>query len=324
MEPEIRKRYRWIQLFQKLGNAGIVCLKCGISRPTLRKWLKRYELNGIEGLREESKRPRSSPASKVTTEYENIIIDMRKTRKLGHRRICTELQRLHGISLSVATVHKILKRHNEQYLQRKREYRKKIHRYNRPVPGDRVQMDVCKIAPGLYQYTAIDDCSRYMVVALFKRRTATNSMEFLEQVAEEMPFAIQRIQTDRGAEFFADKFQRQLMEWAIKFRPIKPASPHLNGKVERAQRTVLDEFYSTTDIKSAELEQELAEWQHYYNWQRPHSSLNGKTPMDVVCELMPQTPYNDDVIEQYDISKERLQEQNYKLDLRLRKLKRCL
>jgi len=68
-----------------------------------------------------------------------------------------------------------------------------------------------------------------------------------------MPFAIQRIQTDRGKEFFAYCFQERLMEYGIKFRPIKPRLPHLNGKVERTQRTDLDEFYSTVDINDPEL-----------------------------------------------------------------------
>ncbi|HHE32757.1 MAG TPA: transposase [Chlorobaculum parvum] len=74
-------------------------------------------------------------------------------------------------------------------------------------------MDVCKIVNGKYQRTDIDDCSRYLIVSLFTRRTATTSVIFLEQVLEEMPFPIQRIQTDRGREFFAEKLQRQLIEW---------------------------------------------------------------------------------------------------------------
>nr|WP_288812485.1 hypothetical protein [uncultured Sphingobacterium sp.] len=68
-----------------------------------------------------------------------------------------------------------------------------------------------------------------------------------------MPFAKRRIQTDRGKEFFAYSVQDRLMEWDIKFQPIKPGSPHLNGKVERTQRTDLDEFYSTVDIKDPDL-----------------------------------------------------------------------
>jgi len=108
------------------------------------------------------------------------------------------MKRLYGISISTATVHKILIKNNKQYLKLKRYYRKRQTRYNRPIPGDRVQMDVCKIAPGIYQYTAIDDCSRFKVLQLFPRRTAINTLKFLDTVLEQMPFAIQYIQTDRG------------------------------------------------------------------------------------------------------------------------------
>ena len=72
-------------------------------------------------------------------------------------------------------------------------------------------MDTCKIAPGIYQYTAIDDCSRYRVLDVFNRRSAANTLIFIDKVIEEMPFPIQRIQTDRGTEFFAEKVQRKLM-----------------------------------------------------------------------------------------------------------------
>ena len=108
--------------------------------------------------------------------------------------------------------------------------KKDFIRYQRPIPGDRVQMDTCKIAPGIYQYTAIDDCSRYRVLDVFNRRSAANTLIFIDKVIEEMPFPIQRIQTDRGTEFFAEKVQRKLMDYGIKFRPNKPGSPHLNGK----------------------------------------------------------------------------------------------
>jgi transposase InsO family protein len=101
-----------------------------------------------------------------------------------------------------------------------------------------------------------------------------------------MPFSIQRIQTDRGKEFFAYKVQEKLMEYSIKFRPIKPGSPHLNGKVERSQKTDLEEFYPTVDLNDPNLEDRLEEWQFYDNWQRPHGSLNGKTPMGRSCELI--------------------------------------
>ena len=138
---------------------------------------------------------------------------------------------------------------------------------------------------------------------------------------EETPFPIQRIQTDRGREFFAIKVQERLMEYGIKFRPIKPGSPHLNGKVERSQRTDKEEFYSTVDLNNPSLEDELQLWQHQYNWERPHGALNGKTPMDKYFELSPKTPFWDEVEANYDPSQERIREQNYQVDLVLQKLK---
>lgn len=151
-------------------------------------------------------------------------------------------------------------------------------------------MDTCKIGPGLYQYTSVDDSTRYRVLRFYSRRTAANTLDFIDCVIEEMPFPIQRLQTDQGREFFAVKVQEKLKEYSIKFRPNKPASPHLNGKVERSQKTDKAEFYTTVDLSTDDLKELLAEWQHYYNWERPHSAHNGKTPMERYFELAEQTP----------------------------------
>lgn len=233
MDREIKARLSWVKLYQELGNASIVCRRCGISRPTLRKWIRRYKEAGIEGLRVKSKRPKHSALKKVTEEHERWILEFRKTRKLEARGIQTELQRLHECSLSLATIHKVLIRNKVKPLKRKRR-KTNIKRYERPIPGDRVQLDICKIEPGLYQYTSIDDCTRYRVMGLYKRRTVANTLLFLEKLIEEMRFSIQRIKTDKGAEFFATKIQDQFMIYSIKLRPTKPGSPHLNGKVERS------------------------------------------------------------------------------------------
>jgi transposase InsO family protein len=178
------------------------------------------------------------------------------------------LQRLHGVRLSAATVHKVLVQHGLSVLPTRKRSRHKPKRYNRPVPGDRVQMDTCKIRPGLYQFAAIDDCSRFLVAGVARHRNAKSTLAVLDQVLDEMPFSIQRIQTDRGAEFFAEGVQRRLMDEAIRFRPIPPRSPHLNGKVERVQRTVLEEFWDAADSKAADIGEQLAQWVSYYNWHR--------------------------------------------------------
>ena len=326
MEREERARLGWVELYQQTGDAGLVCKRCGISHPTLRKWLRRYELAGIEGLRSQSRRPNTSPGRKVLARHEGWILELRKKRKRGSRRIQSEVQGLHGFSLSLATIHKVLKQHGAAPLKRTRR-KKRYTRYSRPIPGERVQMDTCKVAPGLYQYTAIDDCTRYKVLGLYPRRNAASTLAFMERVVEEMPFPIQRIQTDRGREFFALRVQEQLMDWGIKFRPVKPRSPHLNGKVERSQKTDLDEFYATVDLNSPDLEMQLAEWQHYYNWDRPHGSLNGRAPMDKYFELIGDTPFWDEVEQHYDPASERIREVDYRLDLALgptKKLKRSV
>ena len=114
------------------------------------------------------------------------------------------------------------------------------------------------------------------------------------------------------------------MNWGIKFRPIKPASPHLNGKVERSQRTDIEEFYSTVDLSAENLYDLLDEWQFYYNWRRPHSSLGGKAPMDKCCELIHQTPIQETIEEMFDESKERIRHRDYRQDILLQKVKPCL
>lgn len=114
------------------------------------------------------------------------------------------------------------------------------------------------------------------------------------------------------------------MELGIKFRPNKPGSPHLNGKVERSQKTDKTEFYATIDVHSDNLDMDLSEWQHYYNWIRPHSAHKGRTPMEKYFQLSDETPFSDEVLEQYDSAKERIQDPNYKRDLQIARLKGCL
>jgi len=319
MDEKIKARLVWVELYESTKDAGFVCRKCGISRPTLRKWFRRYQQHGIDGLQELSRRPKRSPNKKIDQQQEELIKELRQ-RRLGTRRIQSELIRLHDIRLSRASLHKVLVKQAAPPLKKSRRVRKTKNRYERPVPGDRVQIDTCQIATDLIQYTAIDDCTRIKVVALYPSKSADNSLLFLEYVLEELPFPIQRIQTDRGREFFAYEFQQRLMDYGIKFRPIKPRSPHLNGKVEGTQKTDWEEFYSVADLTSPDLQQQLIQWQDYYNHYRPHGSLNNKTPWEKWQELTSVTPINEEVEAMYDPAKERIRLQNYRDDLELKRL----
>ena len=245
---------------------------------------------GRGGLGARSRRPHRSPGRKVLAEQEALILRLRRERRLGIERLRNELIRRHGLKLALDTIHKVLVRHGENRLQRPRLKRKGTKRYSRPVPGDRVQMDTCKIAPGLYQYTAIDDCSRWQVLAAYPDRSAASTLDFLERVRAGMPFPVQRVQTDRGGEFFAHEVQGELRERRIKFRPNRPRAPHLNGKVERVQRTALEEFWPTVDPKAPDLATRLEEWRTFYNQHRPHGALGGGTPAERIEELAATIP----------------------------------
>ena len=175
-------------------------------------------------------------------------------------------------------------------------------------------MDTMKVVAGVYQYTAIDDCSRFRVLGVYPRRTAAHSLAFLERVVEEMPFPIQRVQTDRGGEFMAEEVQRWLADYAIKYRPIPPRSPHLNGKVERSQLTDLLEFWALHDPKDPEISQRIEEWQFDYNWRRPHGSLGGRTPIDWLSERASLTPLQEEVAANYESSQERLRLRDFRAD----------
>jgi transposase InsO family protein len=92
-----------------------------------------------------------------------------------------------------------------------------------------------------------------------------------------MLFPIRRIQTNRGQEFFAYQVQDQRRDWRIKFRPIRPRSPHLNRKVERVQRSALEEFWSAIELDDPAVADRFAEWHRFYNADRPYSSAGGRT-----------------------------------------------
>ncbi|GAA0604468.1 IS481 family transposase [Craurococcus roseus] len=306
---------------RELGDAGAVCRRFGISRPTLRKRLRRYDAEGEAGLRERSRRPRRSPAWKAGPAEEELILGLRRDRRLGAKRLRVELRRLHGLRLSPSIIHKVLVRHGLCALPRRARPRHKPKRYSRPVPGDRVQIDTRKIRPGLWQSTAVDDRSRYPVGGLAGGPSAAAALAFLGQVLDEAPFAIQRAQTDRRAGFFADAVQRRLMAETVKFRPVPPRPPHLNGEVERAQRTALEAFWATVEARVPDIGDQLAVRAHHRNWDRPHEALSGACPIAGVCERAAKTPVWAEIDAACDAARERTQVREFAVETALRRLK---
>jgi transposase InsO family protein len=295
----------------------MMCRRCGISRPTLRKWLRRFEQDGEAGLTSASTRPLHSPSRRIDGAVSEAILELRRSKKIGARRIQIELGFTRELWLSRTIIQRTLDRAGVEPLKRPRRP-ERPKRYARPVPGDRVQVDTIKIGRGLYQYTAVDDCSRFRVLGLYPRRAGKFTLAFLERMIEEMPFPIQRVQTDRGTEFFAERVQNFLKENFIKFRPIPPRSPHLNGKVERSQLTDLQEFWATRESPSLADANDLECWQFDYNWRRPHGSLNGKRPVDRIAELSKRIPDREEIALAFDATREPLRFSDFAADLAMK------
>jgi transposase-like protein len=93
-DREERRRLSWIAAYRERPDAGAVCRRFCISRPTLRKWLRRYEAQGEVGLRALSRRPHHFPAQKVDEALQAAILDLRRSRRLGAKRLRNELHRL--------------------------------------------------------------------------------------------------------------------------------------------------------------------------------------------------------------------------------------
>jgi transposase InsO family protein len=273
------------------GNVSMTCRYYGISRPTYYKWLHRYEELGEPGLRDGSCRPLVSPRA-TKGEIVGKIIYLRQHYHFGPEKISMYLKRYHDLEISKSGVWRILKRLDLNRLptsQRYKRHDRRWKRYEKPLPGHRVQVDVKFIEPigatrkKHYQFTAIDDCTRIRVLRVYPRNTQKTAIQFIDYVLEKLPFRVEVIQTDNGSEFQAG-FHWHLLDRGINHVYIKPSTPRLNGKVERSHRIDAEEFYRMLDgvvIDDTKLfNEKLQEWEDFYNFNRPHGGLGGQTPYE--------------------------------------------
>jgi transposase len=155
------------------GNVSLTCRYYGISRQCFYTWRRRYDGHGLDGLRDRSHRPQVSPNA-TRTEVVGKVIYLRQHDHVGPARIAMYLRRYHDIQVSSSGVWRILERLELNRLppsQRHKRHDQRWRRYEKPLPGHRVQLDVKFIAPfpgsrrKHYQFTAIDDCTRLRVCA---------------------------------------------------------------------------------------------------------------------------------------------------------------
>lgn len=258
-------RFR-LSLLNYAKKHGVSCAarKYKTNRQYIYRWLKRYD-GSMESLREKSRRPKSHPNQHSDSEIQ-LIRDMRrrnphvglvvfwvKLRQRGYTRSIPGLWRMLN-KLSLLPV----KPKNPKYVPK--PYEQMLY------PGQRVQIDVKHVpaacivgdAKGqkFYQYTALDEFSRFRYVEAFSEASTYTSTIFLKNMLKAFPFKVECVQTDNGFEFtkrFSNTkkekdltmFERCLAELGIEHRKIRPFTPRHNGKVERSHRKDNEYFYAT-------------------------------------------------------------------------------
>lgn len=268
------------------------CRHFGISRKTYYKWLQRFRSHGEAGLSDRSRAPQRSPRA-TPPEVVSKILYLRQQYHFGAGRIAAYLRRFHQIAIARSTVHCLLGKHGLGRLPANQKYRergRRWQRYEKPQPGHRLQVDVkfLERIPGsrkrLYQFTAIDDCTRIRVLKVFDACNQATAIRFIDDVFRRLPFRVLVVQTDNGAEF-QSQFHWHLKTQEVRHVYIRPRTPHLNGKVERSHRVDDQEFYQLLDDGGIAddvhlFNEKLREWEDYYNYHRPHGALNGQTPYE--------------------------------------------
>lgn len=293
-ERDIRRKLRVFEHARESRNVAKTARHFGISRQTYYKWKQAYELHGEEGLVNKKPCPENLKA-RVPAEIEEKIVHLRRTYHFGPMRIAWYLARYHGIKISSNGAYQVLKRLGLNRLPANCRKRSIVsQRYEKQVPGHHVQVDV-KFLKLMrpdghrvmrYQYTAIDDATRIRALKIYDKHTQDNAIDFVDHVVERFPFRIQTIRTDNGHEFQA-KFHWHVEDLGMRHIYIKPRSPNLNGKVERSHLTDQLEFYQLLEYTDdVDLREKLAVWEEFYNVNRPHSSLGGRTPYEVLRDKL--------------------------------------
>ena len=111
-------RLTWVRMYEQTGNAGVTCRRCGVSRPTLRKWWRRYQTEGVAGFADHSRRPYRSPSRRVFATEEDFIVSLRKSRNSASSACGTSFAGYTASDSRWNTIHRALCRHGLNRLKR--------------------------------------------------------------------------------------------------------------------------------------------------------------------------------------------------------------
>lgn len=282
ISQEGKRRLRWMDHYAKTGNAALTSRYFGISQSCFWKWKKRFELRGIKGLEEQSRRPKRTRQPQTRAEE---IEEIQRLRKLyphyGKEKIFVLMKK----KLSVSSIGRIIARHKMYYRAKKklRGYGWKWGKRQRIKnliqqghPGEHLQIDtvvVYRNSRVYYIKTAIDTVTKIAFAYAYKRNSSVTSVDFLKKLQYILPYEMKNIHTDNGSEFLA-RFHEELSNQDIEHYFSYPHCPKQHGVVERfngiLRREFLEQGNLFYDLKT--LNQKLIHWLIEYNFHRPHAS----------------------------------------------------
>jgi transposase InsO family protein len=283
-----------LKVVQQGGTLKLAAASFSVTEKTAAKWVRRYREQGVAGLADRSSRPHRlyRPTSSQTVER---VEALRRQRWTGHR-----IARQTGLSRS--TVSRILGRLQLNRI-RDLEPAPPIQRYEHEAPGDRLHLDIKKLAriaqpshrvtgnrrhtvKGIgweYVHVAIDDHSRIATSGVYpdqKRSSVVAGLHATVAWYARLGIRFKAVLTDNGPSYRSLQFAQACRALGLKHRFTRPYTPRTNGKAERFIQTALREWaYACSYANSDQRSQQLHSWLRDYNWHRPHASLNLQPPI---------------------------------------------
>ncbi len=303
---EARKRQAVVKLARRKGKR-FAAKTYGVSLSSVKRWDKRYDGTDWRSLKEGSHRPHHHP--REHTEAEEMIISKafwKQYERYGWDGVYSEAKSK-GYTRSLSGMIHAAKRLELVEKGKRQASRRHDRRYPElTTPGEKVQIDVKEVpyrclrgqllrdGKHLYQWTAIDECTRMRFVYGFEEHTPENSVKFLRMLVKVFPFKIRTIQTDNGTEFTYKyiseteecPFDTELRRLGIAHKLIPPRTPWHNGKVERSHRNDQRYFYDWETFRSVEeLNRKLAEHLKWSN-SKTMRTLRNRSPIEILAEKM--------------------------------------
>jgi len=273
-----------------------VAIAAGVCPRTVRKWVARFEAEGVAGLQDRSSRPHR--LNRPTPDAVIVHIEALRRQRWTGKQIAAET------GVSPATVSRILKRLGLNRIAAL-EPAEPVRRYERERPGELIHLDIKKLGRfnqighritgdrsqpykrrGVgweFVHVCIDDASRVAFSQIKPDEKAVSAIAFLKAAVayyRSLGVKVDRVMTDNGSCYKSYAFARACKRLRIKHIRTKPYTPKTNGKAERFIQTALREWayavaYPTSEHRAAE----LPLWMHRYNWHRPHGGIKYQTPI---------------------------------------------